>query len=198
MFFTVYKTTNLVNGHYYVGSHKTLDPNDDYLGSGDLLLDAVKKYGREKFKKEVICMALCEEWLEPLEDTFIVPNEVDPKSYNINPFGTRPPSKRTEEHKRNIGLANRGNKRPDLVAYNSSNERRKELSERRIGTNNPFFNKKHNTEYKIQQSRRNKGKNNPMYGSTYIQINNGKINKRWSGKEVPDGWVRGWLYGTNH
>ena len=29
MFYTIYKTTNLVNGKFYIGKHKTKDLDDD-------------------------------------------------------------------------------------------------------------------------------------------------------------------------
>lgn len=54
MYFTVYKTTNLLNGKFYVGMHKTSNIDDEYLGSGKVLLNAIKKYGKENFKKEVL------------------------------------------------------------------------------------------------------------------------------------------------
>jgi len=54
MFYTVYKTTNLVNGKIYVGLHVTEDLNDDYLGSGKQIQAAVEKYGSDNFKKEYI------------------------------------------------------------------------------------------------------------------------------------------------
>ena len=54
MKYLIYKTTNLINGKYYIGKHETDDINDDYLGSGIALLAAIKKYGRENFTKEVL------------------------------------------------------------------------------------------------------------------------------------------------
>jgi hypothetical protein len=54
MFHTVYKTTNLVNGKYYFGYHKTNNVQDGYLGSGKYLKNAIAKYGEENFKKDVL------------------------------------------------------------------------------------------------------------------------------------------------
>ena len=45
MFYLIYKTTNLINGKIYIGSHRTTDINDSYMGSGKYLLYALKKYG---------------------------------------------------------------------------------------------------------------------------------------------------------
>jgi len=52
--YTVYQTTCLANGKIYIGVHKTRDPDDRYLGSGNLISRAVKKYGRDQFQKEVL------------------------------------------------------------------------------------------------------------------------------------------------
>lgn len=52
--YTVYKTTNSVNSKWYIGVHKTENPNDWYLGSGSAIKAAIKKYGRKKFHKEII------------------------------------------------------------------------------------------------------------------------------------------------
>jgi group I intron endonuclease len=48
----IYKTTNLINGKFYIG--KDTKNNPVYLGSGTLLALAIKKYGRENFQKEII------------------------------------------------------------------------------------------------------------------------------------------------
>ena len=54
MFYTIYKTTNTVNGKYYIGKHETENPNDDYLGSGKAIKQAIKRYGRSVFVKDVL------------------------------------------------------------------------------------------------------------------------------------------------
>jgi hypothetical protein len=58
----IYKTTNLLNGKYYVGMHSTSNLNDGYLGSGKRLRYSIRKYGIENFKLEII------EWLASREE----------------------------------------------------------------------------------------------------------------------------------
>jgi hypothetical protein len=47
MLYTVYRTVNQINQKFYIGVHKTMNPMDNYLGSGKILGRAIKKYGKE-------------------------------------------------------------------------------------------------------------------------------------------------------
>ena len=50
----VYKTTNKINGKWYIGVHSTDDIKDKYLGSGIALKLAIDKYGRNNFTREIL------------------------------------------------------------------------------------------------------------------------------------------------
>jgi hypothetical protein len=49
----IYKTTNLINGKYYVGRHYT-SADDGYLGSGKFLKHSILKNGKENFQREIL------------------------------------------------------------------------------------------------------------------------------------------------
>ena len=48
----IYKTTKLINGKFYIGQDSYNNPN--YVGSGFILLKAIKKYGRHNFEKIIL------------------------------------------------------------------------------------------------------------------------------------------------
>jgi group I intron endonuclease len=48
----VYKTTNLINGKIYIGLDTYNNPN--YIGSGKTIKKAIKKYGKENFRKDIL------------------------------------------------------------------------------------------------------------------------------------------------
>jgi hypothetical protein len=83
-----YKTTNLINEKFYYGVHASNSLNDKYLGSGKMILRAIKKYGRENFKKEILHEL--EDFKKALEFEFkFITKEIlkNPLCYNINPGG---------------------------------------------------------------------------------------------------------------
>ena len=84
----LYITTNIINGKKYVGEHSTNNLEDNYLGSGKYLKYAIKKYGKENFKREILIL------LETKRDSFLLQEEfikkfntLIPNGYNISPKG---------------------------------------------------------------------------------------------------------------
>jgi group I intron endonuclease len=84
----VYKTTNLINGKFYIG--QDLNNNPNYLGSGLMLNNAIKKYGKENFKKEIIEVCNSKDELNEREKFWIKElNSQDREiGYNIADGGT--------------------------------------------------------------------------------------------------------------
>lgn len=74
MFYTIYKTNNIINGKYYIGKHQTKDLNDGYLGSGKYLKRAIAKYGLSNFHKEILHICSTEKEMNLLEKILVVPD----------------------------------------------------------------------------------------------------------------------------
>ena len=84
MRFVIYKITNLINGKYYIGRHATSKIDDNYMGSGVAIKNAIAKHGIENFKKEILAETHSREELWQLEKEIV--NDVivkDPMSYNM-------------------------------------------------------------------------------------------------------------------
>ena len=107
-----YKTINNINGKYYLGCHSSDEPwNDNYLGSGVALKDAIYKYGAENFEME---------WLDTFDtrkemleaERSLITEEVikDKNCYNMitGGFGN---TKYSDEVKARMSLAQMGNKK---------------------------------------------------------------------------------------
>jgi len=79
----VYKTTCLINGKIYVGQYSKNDSK--YLGSGALILEAIKEFGKQNFIRETICECETLKELDLMEDYWIEELQAtDPKiGYNI-------------------------------------------------------------------------------------------------------------------
>lgn len=74
--YTVYKVINTDTQEYYIGVHKTDDPNDGYYGSGLRIKRAIRKYGKKTFVKEILFI------YDTKEEAF--QKEVDLLKHHIN------------------------------------------------------------------------------------------------------------------
>jgi group I intron endonuclease len=83
--YSLYQTTNLVNGKVYVGVHKESQyPEvDDYLGSGIGIMRAIDKYGRENFKREFLVVFGCPEDAYAAEAVYVTEEFITEDNYNM-------------------------------------------------------------------------------------------------------------------
>ena len=108
----LYQITNLVNGKIYIGVHKiTNTPRcKRYLGSGDNILKAIKKYGRKNFVRETLAEFSCFEEAYKAEANAVDEDFIKrPDTYNIKLGGTGVKGVIiTEEGRKRISAANKG------------------------------------------------------------------------------------------
>ena len=117
----IYKTTNLINGKIYIGKDKYNNPN--YFGSGKILKQAILKYGKENFKKEIL--EVCDDetiwkerekyWIKELNSIII--------GYNIAKGGDGGDTISNNPRKKEIGEAH--SKRMRLPEFNKLKARGK-------------------------------------------------------------------------
>ena len=82
MYGYVYKTTNLLNGKFYVGQKKSCEfLGEKYLGSGVRLKSAIQHYGKENFSVEIVDTASSKEELDRLEIYWI--DKLDARNLDI-------------------------------------------------------------------------------------------------------------------
>lgn len=88
MHYVIYRTTNLKNGKWYIGKHKTSNLDDGYIGSGRSLLEDVKQYGRENFTCEILHFLPSEEAMNAKEAELVTEEVVkSDDNYNLCPGG---------------------------------------------------------------------------------------------------------------
>lgn len=92
-FFCIYRIVNLINNKTYIGQHRYRDsqnPMKDYWGSGYILKGAIKKYGTDNFKKEIIYSRIRDKATADAMEIYAIKNEklVGHAEYNISTGGT--------------------------------------------------------------------------------------------------------------
>ena len=115
-YYRIYKTTNLLNGKFYIGQTRQKN-NRYYTGSGIRITNAIKKYGGENFVVEVLENVDSVDKLDEREIYWI--SKMKPK-YNISPGGLTQDAvmggkshlgmKRSKEVKENISNGVRNSK----------------------------------------------------------------------------------------
>lgn len=171
--YCIYLIVNKINGKTYVGQHKYKKLNDNYMGSGKILKQSIKKYGIENFEKEILYSRI--QYKETADDMerFAIAKEraIGKAEYNIADGGQGGALNKgrefSEEWKRNISEANKGK----IV----SDETRKKMSEANKGENNAMYGKHHSQESKRKMSLSRKGHN--VSEETRMKISEGNKGK---------------------
>jgi len=193
----LYKTTNLVNGTYYIGMHSTNDLNDGYMGSGQHLRRSIRKHGRQNFRVEILehfddRKSLSDREREVVNQTLID----DPMCMN-HEFGGMGGIK-SREHANKFHAA--GGRAVRQMLGRRHNERMKndpEYSARchtamSINHSDWWMGKHHTDESKRKIGRTNsikqRGEKNSQFGTCWIT--DGTMNKKVKrdGLELPPGW----------
>lgn len=116
-----YLTTNVINKKQYVGVHCG-ELDDSYLGSGLVMNNAIKKYGRQNFIKEILEICDNIEQGHINEAKYINEyNTLVPHGYNVSPSG-------------GIGAKN-------ISWGKHTDETKLKISEKNKGTNNAMYGK---------------------------------------------------------
>jgi len=193
----VYKTSNLINGLFYIGQDSNNNPN--YLGSGLALNRAIKKYGKKNFRKEILEHCNTKEELNNREIYWIETLNAIAEGYNIAEGGSGGVTyKKGDETYYRIRhkLKNRtlsfpkGSKRPDQTG-DSNPAKRPEVREKisaaktgiarpdLIGDNNPA--KRTEIRNKISKAVSESWKNRPIIKCPYCGKEgvNAANMKRW-------------------
>jgi hypothetical protein len=189
---TVYRTVNLINGKFYIGVHKTDNPNDEYLGSGTYIQRAVQKYGASSFVKEILFEFTTQEEAWVKENELVELFRKDPLCMNQRKGGS--------------GGYDFINQLPSIRQIKSEagklgGRKSQEIFRKAIPTGNPvpwftsdWAGKKHSesTKTRMSESKRGTllGEDNPQFGTCWV--NNGEEEKAIRG-DVPEGWSRGRL-----
>ena len=153
----IYEIKNTLDNKIYIGCHETEDLEDGYMGSGLMLLAAMKKYGKENFQKTILefCetkQKMFEKEKELVTEEFV--NRLDTYNLNIGGHGGRISGwKHSDEARQKIGDANR---RRDLESFSHPGWKHSEESKDKISA--AHKGKKLSEETKKKLSEINKGK----------------------------------------
>jgi hypothetical protein len=198
----IYKTTNLLNGRYYVGMHSTANLKDGYLGSGTQLRRAIRKYGKEAFEIVILEFLPNRVLLVKREKEIVNEQLVDSLlCMNLKPGGLGGLNNATHaknfQKGGNIAFTNRLlNDKEYRLAYSrkcsESMMRRRANGE--VFKTPDWIGRKHreDTIQKMKESAKGRGMGatNSQYGTMWIT--DGENNKKIKKEDlIPTGWYKG-------
>ena len=159
LYYIIYKTTNILNGKYYIGKHITENLNDEYIGSGIALKKAIQKYGKEYFKKEILYIF----------DNELQMNETEKKIVNCNLI--------KNEGTYNIALGGNGG----CIVLTETHPLRDQTIKKIKQSTNTDENKQKRRELAIKN---HQSKKIGMYGKKQTQHQKETVSKALSGRNI--------------
>jgi len=179
----VYVTINLVDGKKYIGDHSTNKLEDGYLGSGIRISNAIKKYGKENFKRKIL------EFFDNKEEAFKSQykwineyNSLSPNGYNISPKGGHyMTGSVSEETKKKMSELKIGKKRIPFTEEHKKNIKESSIGKiikdsTRLKISKANKGNQSHKGYMHSEESRDKiklsisGKNNPMFGKSLKEV----------------------------
>ena len=197
----IYKTTNKLNGKYYIGMHSTNNIDDGYLGSGKRLRYSIRKYGEENFEREILEFFDSREELKKREEEVVNLEEIAKKDcMNMIVGGEGGRGFTSEEARKGREVTNKKHghklsewgKKGQKSMYEKYGSVFKD-SEKRCDWNG----RKHSNESKEKMSKSSKGlgkgEKNSQFGTCWITngVENKKIKKEELDIFVQQGWKKG-------
>ena len=199
MFYLIYKVTNNINGKIYIGSHKTKNVNDGYMGSGKYLTRAYIKHGIENFTKEILFVydnakEMYAKEAELVNDQFLLREDV----YNLKVGGfggfdyiNSNKLNLVNQIKATLAAQKANKGRPGKPMSEEHKRRLAEINKNKPGT---FLGKTHTVEtiQKMKKMRKGTGigKTNSQFDTMWVTdgIRNKKIKKT---DTIPVNWYKG-------
>ena len=198
----IYKTTNIINGKYYIGMHSTNNLDDGYMGSGKRLWYSINYHGKDNHVCEIL--EHCDTRKELKEREREIVNEEllsEDLCMNLQVGGQGGFS--SEEHRKKCQEAggeatkekfNSDVKFKNIALSNLKKGRVKLFESGAYKKEGKGKGRKHSEETKLKMSESSKGQgsgsSNSQYGTCWItnEVENKKIKR---GDLIPEGWRLG-------
>lgn len=213
IYYTVYKVTNKINGKFYIGTHKTGNLDDGYMGSGKYLRYAQEKHGMDNFTKEILHVFDSPEEMFSKEAEIV--NEdflAEENTYNLKKGGfggwdyiNQNRNNNPEESNWFKGKSHSKESREKIkknhyskcqIKKNQVMDRIRETRKKKGIPDPTFSGRKHKDETRRiigeKNSHNQKGSKNSQYGTMWINNPELKESKRIpKDSPLPDGWIKG-------
>lgn len=185
----IYKTTNLVNGKIYIGQSIN-DDDHNYIGSGTYIKKAIKKYGKDNFKKEIIERCDSKENLNNRELFWIRHYGTTNRNvgYNVATWSDGLFSIESRERQKSFLGRKHSTKTKEKIrmALTGKPKTQRHIESMRSRVYDKSF--MWSDEYRSKMSIAVSGENNGMYGKRHSTDAKMKISKRLTGKTA---WNKG-------